>query len=635
MADDVILRIKVLADATAAAAGLKQAETATSKWQSGLRKAALPAAAAGAAIIALGKKSLSAASDLQQSQGAIEAVFGKNAKAVEKNSQSAARTMGLSASAYQNYAALVGTALQNAGFSVKDSVTESNKVMQRGADLSALYGGTTSEAVEAINAAVARSEFDPLEKYGASLSMTAVNAELAAKGQDKLTGAALDTAKKAAILELVMKKTSKAHGQYAREADSASGAQQSMAAEAENMAASLGTILLPAASKVAAALGDMAKWAAKNVTTVQILLGVIAGLAATILVANAALKVAAVVQGLWNIAQVAGSKAALGTRIQLIALAVAQYAQAAATAVVTAATWAWTVATTALGVAMKFLAANPVFLVVAAVIALGVALVVAYKKSATFRAFVNAMWRGIQAAARATWTVIKAVWNGVLAAGRAVWNAVKVGFQVAFVAVAAYARIYLTAIKVAFWAVKTAVGLVSSAVSALKRWISGIKVPGAIAAAFDTIKRAVGATKDAISSLISWVARIKAPSSIGSAFDTIKRAVDGAISAVKSLITWLGRIKVPKISLPKVKNPFSRSAAAPSSAARLAATSSYGLAGARALAGPVPLAGGSASGGVVININGALDPEGVARQVARLLSAHGQRIGATRGQVSL
>jgi len=615
--NDVILRIKVLADATAAAAGLDKAQQSTSKWQNGLKKAALPAAAAGAALIALGKKSLDAASDLQQSQGAIEAVFGKNAAAVEKNSRSAAKTMGLSASAYQNYASLVGTALQNAGFSVAQSVTESNKVMQRGADLSALYGGTTADAVEAINAAVSRSEFDPLEKYGVTLNMTAVNAELAAKGQDKLTGAALATAKKQIILNDIYKQSNKAAGQYAREADSAAGSQQTMAAEATNAAAALGTILLPAAAKIAEELGKMATWAEKNVTTVQILLGVIGGLAATILVANAALKVAAVVQGVWNAAQLVGTKLALGTRIQLVALAVAEYAQAAAVAVVTAATWAWTVATTALGAAMKFLAANPVFLVVAAVIALGVALVIAYRKSAAFRAFVDAMWRGIRAGAQATLNAIRAVWSAVLAAGRAVATAVRAVWQVAFSALTAYVRAYLAVFRAVFSGVRAAASAAASAVRGM--WSA---VSSAVAAVARAIRSGLVAAFGAVRAAASAVG-LTAP------FNALLTVINRIISAVQSLIGWLGRIKVPKISLPHIPGLGRSAAAAPSGFAARAGIAGYAAApSVGGLVGRTTVAGTGAA--VVINITGAVDPESTARQIRRILSSSDVRHGANR-----
>ena len=61
------------------------------------------------------------------------------------------------------------------------------------------------------------------------------------------------------------------------------------------------------------------------------------------------------------------------------------------------------------------MAMNPVGLIILALVALGVALVVAYKKSETFRSIVQAAWAGIQAAASYAWnSVIKPVFSAVV-----------------------------------------------------------------------------------------------------------------------------------------------------------------------------------------------------------------------------
>ena len=164
MANSATLAIKIVTDATNAARGLDATAGKASKFQSGLSKMIGPALAVGAGVALIGAKALQSASDLQQAQGAVETVFGKSAQAVKDFSATANTRMGLAAAAYRNYAALVGSALQNAGFSQSESVEKANSIMQRAADMAATFGGTTSEAVEAINAAVARSEFNPLEE---------------------------------------------------------------------------------------------------------------------------------------------------------------------------------------------------------------------------------------------------------------------------------------------------------------------------------------------------------------------------------------------------------------------------------------------------------------------------------------
>lgn len=58
---------------------------------------------------------------------------------------------------------------------------------------------------------------------------------------------------------------------------------------------------------------------------------------------------------------------------------------------------------------------NPIFLVIAALVALGVALFVAYKKSETFRNIVDGAFRKVTQAAQAAWNWIKGNWPQLLA----------------------------------------------------------------------------------------------------------------------------------------------------------------------------------------------------------------------------
>src|SRR5262245_13321923 len=176
-----------------------------------------------------------------------------------------------------------------------DKVTgQTGDLIKKGADLAAQFGGTTKEAVEALGSAL-RGETDPIERYGVSVKQADIAAQMAADGTDKLTGAAAKQAKTAALLGLITKQSADAQGQFAREADSAAGAQQRTAAKVENLKAKMGEALLPVVSKVADAFGKFADWASEHQTTFQILIGVVAALAVAILAINAALAVTAIV----------------------------------------------------------------------------------------------------------------------------------------------------------------------------------------------------------------------------------------------------------------------------------------------------------------------------------------------------
>jgi phage-related protein len=107
-------------------------------------------------------------------------------------------------------------------------------------------------------------------------------------------------------------------------------------------------------------------------------------------------------------------------KVSMVGHAIASGASAAATGVMTAAQWALNAA----------LSANPVALIVIGVLALVAAVVLAYKKSETFRNIVNGAFRAVQAAASFSFNWIKNNWPLLLAIitgpfGLAIYTVVK------------------------------------------------------------------------------------------------------------------------------------------------------------------------------------------------------------------
>ena len=556
-------------------------------------------------------------------------MFGRQASAVEAYGKTADTRLGLSAAAYNQYAALVGTALQSAGMSVKESVGETDKIMTRGADLAATFGGTTAEAVDAINAAVSRSEFDPLEKYGIALNMTAVNAELAARGQDDLTGKQAEAAKKAIILEQIYGKSAKAAGQFARESDTAAGSQAIAAAQWENAAAALGEVLLPMATKAATVLAALGASVQKHPGAFQVAAAAVAAFSVVILALNAAIKTATIVQTVWNAVTRLGAKYALMTRIQLAALAVWQK-------VVTAGQWLWNAA----------MSANPIGLVVAAVILLVAAIVILWKKSETFRRVVLTVWNatkaGALAAARAISAAFGALWGRLKSAAAAVgrfvvqvWNTIRgavarvVGsirslWQSLMSRLRSVAQAMSGAVSKAWQAIRNAVGFVVSKVGDLIGRIRSVKVPDAIRNAFERVKSAVGYLIGKIADLIGKMRGISLPGSIEAAFNRVKSSAEAVVRAVQNIASWIRNLPTPSINWPSppswLNKVTGRSVAPP-------VRPGFGGPRVSSLAPGVPMATSSTGGAVVINVTGAVDPENVARQINRILSGHSRRVG--------
>ena len=212
-------------------------------------------AVGGAALLKLGTDSFQAASDLQQSTGAIDSVFGDWAVDIEQSAQKADMALGLSTSAYENLASVIGAQLHGAGMAHDEMTSKTQALISKGADLAATFGGTTAEAVEALSS-VLKGETDPIERYGVSIKQSDISARLAAEGNDKLTGTALKTATANAALALVNEQTASSTGAFAKESDTAAGAQERLGAKFENIKATLGEKLLPIFTTVASFILD-------------------------------------------------------------------------------------------------------------------------------------------------------------------------------------------------------------------------------------------------------------------------------------------------------------------------------------------------------------------------------------------
>jgi hypothetical protein len=204
---------------------------------------------------------------------------------------------------------------------------------------------------------------------------------------------------------------------------------------------------------------------------------------------------------------VIGVVAVLGTLfIATKAVSAATTAYHTVTSLVSAATKVWSGIQAAFNVIMS---ANPIALVVLAIVALVAIVILAYKHSQTFRDIVEGAWKGIQA-------VVKAVWNGFL---KPVFGA----FVQAFKDVGKFATVLWDGIKTVFngigkvikgvWdiTVKPIFTLMKAELGAVE-WVAGllwggIKSGGKIVSdAFGVIKRAAGSVKDFVVGAFNGIA---------------------------------------------------------------------------------------------------------------------------------
>ena len=108
-----------------------------------------------AVLSGVGIASFKMASGVEDAIGATEQVFGKNAKIVQEWASSLDSSYGIAKNEALEYSNLMGTMLINIGNLTKqEAQKQSSELIKLAGDLTAMFGGSTSEAVNALVASL-------------------------------------------------------------------------------------------------------------------------------------------------------------------------------------------------------------------------------------------------------------------------------------------------------------------------------------------------------------------------------------------------------------------------------------------------------------------------------------------------
>ena len=367
-----------------AIAEFKQLEGAGKKAQFALKKAALPAAAALGAIALAAKGTIAAG----------EAAATANARIAQIN-----ESMDLFGDATDKVNARL---IEYANITARATGVDQNQIKATQAKL--LTFGELAKTADEAGGAFDRATAAAVDMAAAGFGEASMNAVQLGKAlQDPIKGITAlaksgvtfteqEKDKIATLVEsnqmleaqdMILKAIEK---QVGGTAEATANDSDKMKVAFSQLSESIGILLLPAFAALTSIMLKVADFAREHSTLIVILGGVIGGLAATILIANAAMKAYQAIQILI----------------------------AAKTAIVTAATAAWN----------AVLYANPIGLVVIAIAALVAALVLAYNKSETFRKGVDAMFNFIKKAVGASVDLIKGYLNFVMGFYKNIFNGI-------------------------------------------------------------------------------------------------------------------------------------------------------------------------------------------------------------------
>lgn len=212
-----------------------------------------------APLLGVGAASFKMAADLQDAMGATDQIFKNAADSVKKWADGLESYYGIAESEALEYANMMGSMLQNiGGLTEEEAAKQAQTLIELAGDLTAMYGGTTADAVRALTGAL-KGNNTMLDNYGMAVNDAMVKTKAMELGLYDGTGQMDLAAKQAATLALIMEQTGAAQGQAAREAEGASGGMRALATEIKNIATDIGEVLLPIITPWLTRLGELVK----------------------------------------------------------------------------------------------------------------------------------------------------------------------------------------------------------------------------------------------------------------------------------------------------------------------------------------------------------------------------------------
>ena len=170
-----------------------------------------------------GKQAFEIAADYEDGLGAIETIFKNSAESITDWASTLPSYLGVAKKEALEYSTIMGTLLQDiGGMSDEGAAQTSKKLVETAADMSAMLGGETKDAVNTLTQAL-KGNYETLDNYGLGITAATVSQRAMADSGKKNAQALPQQEKQSALLALVFEKTARYSGQAAREADGASG----------------------------------------------------------------------------------------------------------------------------------------------------------------------------------------------------------------------------------------------------------------------------------------------------------------------------------------------------------------------------------------------------------------------------
>jgi hypothetical protein len=212
-------------------------------------------------LLALGKFSLDAAMEFEDTKNKAQVVFGDMADNVIKNAERADQALGLSEQQYLDYASSIQAALTAGGMGLQEAADLSEGAVKTFADLASFHGGKVEDVAAAWQSAI-RGQYESVQKYFPFINDSYLKTYGAANGLVDENIETLTANQRAIILNAISldQDLNPALNDFAETAESPVNKLRSLRAEASNAAVTLGNQLLPYAIKFMELLSKLVTW---------------------------------------------------------------------------------------------------------------------------------------------------------------------------------------------------------------------------------------------------------------------------------------------------------------------------------------------------------------------------------------
>ena len=330
------------------------------------------------------------ASDMDETMNKVRVSFGDASKGVEDWAKTSIESMGLAQQTALDTAALFGDMGTGMGLNEKEAAGMATSLTQLSADL-ASFKNVSQDVAKTALAGVFTGETESLKQLG--IVMTEANLQEYALAQGIKTKVSEMTQDEKVQLRYnyVMEKTQKAQGDFARTSDGMANQSRMLTERMKELGVQLGQVILPVALKLVTKIGNLVQKFNELSPSAKRFIVIAAGIAA-----------------------------AVGPVILIIMKAVQIFkAVRAIMLALTAAQWAWNAS----------MLANPIFLIITAIVALIAIIILLVKNWDKVKEVAMAVWAKVKEVFNAMWSKVKSVVDKIKNAFLSVKDAIITAFK--------------------------------------------------------------------------------------------------------------------------------------------------------------------------------------------------------------